>query len=140
PVVAGRRSHAFAEVRDPAWLRDNLRVKAERIDGDRSRITLAQRAPGHGFPTGDLFRRLEIGVELRDERGNVRSREARHLARHFEIVPGKPMRQLVRDDRIFDEPAVVDLPISNASGTLSWWVKYQRVATVGIGTNPAEAK
>jgi hypothetical protein len=135
----GGRSHAFAEVRDPMWLRDKLHATVARA-GDTLRITLAQRLPGHGFPTGDLFRRLEIGCEVRDERGNVVHREARHLARHFEIVPGKPMRQLTGDDRVFDEPTIVDLPISSKSGILTWWVKLQRVATVGIGTSPAEAK
>src|SRR5262249_26970509 len=58
PVVNGRRSHAFSQVRDPGWLRDHLAVTAERSGELEIRITLSQPAPGHGFPTGDLFRRL----------------------------------------------------------------------------------
>lgn len=144
PLVQGRRSHAFAEVRDPAWLRQNLQVKAERLDGGRLRVTLVQPAPGHGFPTGDLFRRLEIGGELRDEAGKTRRREVRHLARHFEIVPGRPGRTLTHDDRVFDEPSVVEMDLSAASpprsGVVRWWVTYQRVATAGVGDDPAGAK
>jgi hypothetical protein len=145
PLVGGRRSHAFAEVRDPGWLRDRLRASAERVDGDRLRVTLAQTAPGHGFPSGDLFRRLEIGCELKDASGKVLRREVRHLARHFEVQPGWPARRLVRDDRVFDEPAVVEVEIAPPAAAprparVSWWVTYQRVATAGVGTDPARAQ
>src|SRR5262249_59290492 len=83
PAVSGRRSHAFTESRDPAWLGDRLRVTAARAEGGRVRVTLVQASPGHGFPTGDLFRRLEVGCELRDEDGKVVSRDVRYLARRF---------------------------------------------------------
>ncbi len=145
PVVSGRRSHAFAESRDPAWLGDRLRVTAARAEGGRVRVTLVQTSPGHGFPTGDLFRRLEVGGEIRDERGEVVRRDVKHLARQFAIVPGWPGRKLVADDRVFDEPKVVDLalrppPRVHESGTVFWWVTYQRVATVGTGTDPKDAR
>jgi hypothetical protein len=144
PMVEGRRSHAFAEVRDPVWLRNNLHATAERMDETTVRFTLVQPAPGHGFPTGDLFRRLEVGCELRSADGKVLRREVRHLARHFEIVPGKPGRQLVRDDRVQSGPTVVLMDLSPSSpmprpGVVSWWVTYQRVATVGAGTKPNDA-
>jgi hypothetical protein len=68
-------------------------------------------------------------------------RDVRHLARHFEIVPGDPIRHLARDDRVFDDPTVVDLALSPAAGaTVRWWVRYQRVATVGLGRDPGAAK
>ena len=144
PVVSGRRSHAFAESRNPGWLRDALRVEAERGEQGRVRITLVQTSAGHGFPTGDLFRRLEVGCELRDEDGKVEGRAVKYLARHFAIVPGRPGRTLVADNRVFDEPKVVDLVLRPASrprkGVVSWWVTYQRVATVGMGTDPREAR
>jgi hypothetical protein len=144
PLEAGRRSHAFAQVRDPAWLRANLAATAERTEDDTLRVTLVQPNPGHAFPTGDLFRRLEVGYELRTEGGALVRREARHLARHFEIVPGQAGRNLSRDDRVTSEPRLVemDLPPPAAAppgSRISWWVKYQRVATVGAGTDPAEA-
>jgi hypothetical protein len=146
PARRGRRSHTFEEVRDDAWLRANLDVTAERTPDDVLRITLSQPAPGHDFPTGDLFRRLEIGYEIADARGTILRREARALARHFEVVPHEIGRQLARDDRVHgDEPAVVELELPSPAEVplatrLSWWVTYQRVATVGTGKNPADAR
>ncbi len=144
PLRDGRRSHAFAEVRDPAWLRANLEARAEPTQDGDLRITLTQPNPGHDFPTGDLFRRLEVGVVVEGAAGDVLRREVRYLARDFEIVPGRPGRSLVRDDRVASEPTVVELPVTPPSGAppavrLSWWVTYQRVATVGTGSNPADA-
>ena len=144
PVVSGRRSHAFAESRNPAWLRDGLRVEAERGEQGSVRLTLVQTSAGHGFPTGDLFRRLEVGCELRDEDGKVEGRAVKYLARHFAIVPGRPGRELVADNRVFDEPKVVELVLRPASrprkGVVSWWVTYQRVANVGMGIDPRAAR
>jgi hypothetical protein len=144
PARQGRRSHAFDEVRDPAWLRANLVATAERRDAGEVVVTLAQPAPGHAFPTGDLFRRLEIGSELRSADGRLLGRDVRYLARHFEMIPGLPGRTLVRDDRVFDRPTAVSMRPSPGSataprGVLRWWVTYQRIATVGTGTDPAGA-
>lgn len=144
PLVAGRRSHAFEETRDPAWLRQNLHATASLSDDNRVRVALVQPDPGHAFPTGDLFRRLEVGCELRDDSGKVIKREVRHLARHFELVPGLSGRVLTRDDRVFDEPSVLEMALSPAPpgrrpAVVAWWVSLQRVATVGTGENPADA-
>lgn len=142
PLVGDRRSHSFAHVRDPAWLRKNLEAEVERTDDAELRVTLVQPNPGHDAPTGDLFRRLEVGYELRTEGGEVLRREATHLARHFEIVPGRPGRTLTLDNRVGSEPGVVELSLPEeapSSARISWWVTYQRVATVGKGANPADA-
>lgn len=133
PEVRGRRSHAFSDVRDPAWLGAHLDVKAEIASG-RVRVTLAQRGGGHAFPTGDLFRRLEVGAEIAGRR------DVRHLARHFEISPGTPGRRLMLDDRLFDAPVEIDLDLAPAKGDeVAWWVTYQRVAEIGTGTDPRAA-
>lgn len=144
PLVEGRRSHAFAEVRSPDFLRANLRAKAELTDEQGIRITLTQPAPGHDFPTGDLFRRLEVGCALKSKDGLVLRREVRHLARRFEVVPGEPGRRLTRDNRVGSEPSVIEMellppPSMPRPSVVSWWVSYQRVAAVGDGTDPANA-
>ncbi len=140
PQHAGgaRRSHSFAQVRDPAWLRARLTIRAELVGDGGVRITLTPRAPGHAFPTGDLFRRLEIVAERSGRDGGLH-RDARHLARHFVILPDQPSRSLVRDDRIFDAPVTVDLALP-PGGAITWWVRFQRVATVGVGDDPAAAR
>ena len=136
PGRAGRPSHAFAETRDPEWLRRSLEASAER-DGDHLRVTLTQTTPGHAFPTGDLFRRLQVAVEARDAQGRVVRREARELARHFELVPGRLERHLRRDDRVFARPVTLDFELPEGQG--SWWVTYQRVSTAGTGRRGDEA-
>jgi hypothetical protein len=145
PAREGRRSHAFAEVRDPVWLRRMLEVRAERAGEDRVRLTLTQTAPGHAFPTGDLFRRLEVGCELVSGDGAIEQRAVRHLARHFLLVPGTIGRELVGDDRVFDDPRAIECdmkPVSPADrgAVVAWWVSYQRVATVGTGLDPRDAE
>ncbi len=140
PLVDGARSHGFDRVRDPAWLRENLLVEAER-QGDIVQLTLRQPRPGHAFPTGDLFRRLEVGLLVQDRSGRVRLRERQFLARHFEVRTGVAGRHLERDDRVFDEPRSVFFSLPDGEHLrISWWVTLQRVASVGDGTSPAEAR
>jgi hypothetical protein len=135
-----RRSHSFAEVRDPEWLKAGLEVTAERVGSHELRVTLVQPRPGHAFPTGDLFRRLAVGCEVRGADGGVVSRDVRYLARDFELVPGRPGRELMRDTRVFDAPVSIELSLGAQPGRISWWVRYERVTTVGTGASPADAK
>jgi hypothetical protein len=128
--------HGLGKIRDPEWLRGQLSVRAERRDGVK--ITLAQRAAGHAFPTGDLFRRLEVGAELRAPDGTVRARDVRHLARHFVVAPDMHGRTLVRDDRLREEPVTLDLDVKG-TGAVHFWVRYQRVAQAGSGLSPERA-
>ncbi|MFO0591839.1 MAG: hypothetical protein U0441_30105 [Polyangiaceae bacterium] len=148
PLVSGRRSHAFAEVRDPAWLRERLHASAARVDEGTVRITLVQSDPGHAFPTGDLFRRLAVGCEVRSSRGEVLARDVRYPRRHFDVTTGMFGRVLTADDRVFDAPVEIDLDVSAAAERIApgggakvrWWVIHQRVATAGAGPNPEDAK
>lgn len=145
PEVDGHRSHSFSEVRDPAWLRARLTAEAVLTEEETVRITLAQTDPAHAFPTGDLFRRLLVGCEVRGPRGEVVRRDVRALARHFEVVPGMPDRRLRSDDRVQDRPTVIELdaappPSAPRPASVRWWVTYQRVATAGAGRHPEEAQ
>lgn len=144
PMVEGKRSHSFAQVRDADWLRKSIRVQAEKSDHDSVVMTLRQTQPAHGFPTGDLFRRLEVGAELRDRKGRTVRRDVQHLARHFVERVGAAGRELSHDNRIFDEPLVLDLdvaPVTKPAESLRvvYWVKLQRVATVGSGFHAEDA-
>lgn len=143
PIVSGRRSHAFTASRDPAWLRENIHVTASISDNIAVRLTLHQPGAGHAFPTGDLFRRLEVGCEIRDAGGSIIKRETRHLARHFDLIPGRSGRLLTRDDRVYFEPKIIEMalpPAPPAPATIAWWVTLERIATVGTGEKPADAK
>jgi hypothetical protein len=141
PLREGRRAHGFSEVRDAGWLRARLRAQAEVVPG-ALRVTLEQVEPGHAFPTGDLFRRLEVRAELRDRSGRVLDGEARWLARQLRMMPGHGARQLVADDRVFDDPRIIDLPLEGLApgGTATFSVTYQRVASIGAGHDAAAAE
>lgn len=144
PPESGRRSHRFSSVRDPEFLRAALQIDLARVDRENLRWTLAQREPGHAFPTGDLFRRLAVGAVLLDAQGAALRRETRYLTRHFEATPGRPERALVRDDRLQGAPVVVELELLPPKGAarpvaLRAFVAYQRVAAIGDGLTPSEA-
>ncbi len=141
PVEGGQRSHSFNNVRDPDWLRKNINATAERTD-DVLRVKIVRPNPGHDAPTGDLFRRYEVGYELRTDKGDIVRRETHYLARHFAVVPGRPGRTLTMDNRVTSEPNIVELELPReapSSARITWWVTFQRVATVGLGEKPAES-
>lgn len=131
-------AHDLSNVRDPAWLRRKLAASAA-LDAFGVLVTLESRA-GHAFPTGDLFRRCEVGAELLDARGRVLQRDVRYLARHFELAPGQPGRRLVADDRVRGKSEVLlDLQPTRGATSVRWWVSYQRVAHTGDGREPEAA-
>lgn len=129
PALEGRRrSHAFVASRSAEVVKSAVDVEVERLD-DRVRVVLRPKVSGHAFPTGDLFRRVEISVEVLGPDHLVLSRELRHLARHFELAAGATGRRLVRDDRVHHEPRVVELPAPASAGrVIAYRVAYQRVA------------
>jgi Cytochrome c554 and c-prime len=126
-------SHRFTVAGDPELVRGAVTVSAERTLGG-VRVTLAPRAVGHAFPTGDLFRRLQIGAEALGADRAVLAESTRFLARHFGEVrgPGRP-RVLLGDDRVGlhgAEPSRVDLDLGPAAvgRPIAVRVAYQRVA------------
>lgn len=141
PRVDGRRSHAFSGTREPVWLRDSLKAAATTGADGAVVITLRPTRSGHAFPTGDLFRRLEVGAEVVGPAGRVEKRDVRWLARHFEVRGAAPGRQLVRDDRPRAGPTEVELDVRcpDGPGQVRWWVTYQRVAETFHGDAPARA-
>ena len=97
---------------------------------DGARITLTPRELGHAFPTGDLFRRLEVSAEAIGSEWQVVARERRYLARHWERQPspfGVVLRSATRDDRPLRDPVIVDLPLGATHLPIAWRVAYQRV-------------
>lgn len=81
------RSHRFPGGRDLSLLRSAVDVAASvRLEGDHAvvTVTLTPRALGHSFPTGDLFRRVEVTAAWEsDPESAVRV----GLAREFRNVP-----------------------------------------------------
>lgn len=132
------RSHDFAASRDPAWLRGAIAVRAER-ESARVRLVLSPRNVGHAFPTGDLFRRLEIRAWAEGAAPSIR-----YLARHIEISAGTLARTVTRDDRLGthgDQPQTIELELGPAAArrAIRWRVTYQRVAHPGRARDESDA-
>ena len=63
PGEAPHRSHAFAVMKSPDMLRRAASVSARRSGPRAIEIAIAPSGAGHAFPTGDMFRRIEIRAE-----------------------------------------------------------------------------
>jgi Cytochrome c554 and c-prime len=145
PLVDGpegrHKSHAFSVLADPAMLRRAVMARAERA-GARVHVTLSAGDVGHAFPTGDMFRRLEVRAAAVDRAGRVIARaQPVTLGRSFTDVPRDPsgrdltfMRVESADTRVpapgQGERAVeLTLPGGAASARVTWEVVYQRMST-----------
>lgn len=137
----GHRSHAFAASRDPSMLARAIGASARRVGAGEVEVTLTPNAAGHAFPTGDLFRRLEVRVTVVAPDGARRPLVAR-LGRTFrqEVqTSGLTVRAEADDTRVKDAPVVLRFDLSEAPGpaamcedfngvAVAWEVRYQRVA------------
>ncbi len=144
--ASGRRTHDVSVAGSPAMVRSAVTVKAQRVGDGRIRIELTPATMGHAFPTGDLFRRVELTAEALGEDQIVLARDVRYLARHFRRTQrksGLAMAVLVADDRVGpdSDPRVVELDLGTvAKGRpIAWRVAYQRVEhPVTFDTDDAE--
>jgi hypothetical protein len=138
----GHRSHAFAASRDPALLARAVGVRARRSGPAEVELTLTPNAAGHAFPTGDLFRRLELRVRILGD-DPPRAPLVRRLGRRFEQLPqpsGLMVREEVEDTRIAGDAVTVRFDLGAAPGPseplcedldqvwVAWELRYQRVA------------
>jgi len=132
--VQRHRSHRFASSRDEVRLRAAVHVDASRASPSTATISLTSNVRGHAFPTGDLFRRVEVLVEAVAPGEVLVASEVKYLARHFPLVAGSPggtrHRSIGVDDRLGGEPRtlVFDLGAAAAGRMLRYRVSYQRVA------------
>ena len=125
-----KRSHAFVTTRDASVVQRAVKISAERVDATHVRVKLAPGELGHAFPTGDLFRRVEVSAEVVGPDESVLGSAVRFLARHFGAPEGLLGRKLIADDRVGDSGAVVELDVGDMGRDheIAWRVAYQRVA------------
>ncbi|MEO6953894.1 MAG: multiheme c-type cytochrome [Polyangia bacterium] len=143
PVVDGpdgrHRSHSFQVIEDPALLRAAVHIEAQQLD-DGVRLTLAAAKIGHAFPTGDMFRRLEVRAKRVDSRGKtIATATPVVLERRFEDRPRDPlaeeldMMRVEAEDTRVPPPGrgsrIVTLALPHAEGRVVWSVVYQRMST-----------
>jgi hypothetical protein len=132
PTTNGHKSHIFGGGHDPKWLASAIDVKAKRSDR-KVTIAIAPGHVGHAIPTGDLFRRLLVGVETVDERGEVIARDMKPMGREFAIDHGQRIETAdTRPGTHGANASTVELTLSGDKGR--WFVSYQRV----LGESPGE--
>ncbi len=154
PLVAGQgttphRSHDFRVIGNVPLLRTALTASASRSaeDPDTILVSLAADRVGHAFPTGDMFRRLEVRARISDDDGApALAAPPVVLARTFLMMPGPKgvLRQQTGDDRLpsSGEPREVEMvfPSPTSGRAVRWEVAYQRMdaamATL-FGVDPA---
>ncbi len=154
PLVAGEgllphRSHDFRVIGNAPLLRSALTARAARSaeDPDTVVITLAVDRIGHAFPTGDMFRRLEVRGRTADgDSGAPLAAPPVVLARTFLRVPGPKgaLRRQTGDDRLPSSGAPVEVelvfPAPVAARAVRWEVVYQRMDSAMaelFGVDPA---
>ena len=137
----GHRSHRFAASRDPEMLALAVGVGARRTGAAQVELTLTPGAAGHAFPTGDLFRRLELRVWVFGVEG-PHAPQRRWLGREFaKVAHGQMLAQgEVADTRVHAEPVVFRFDLTTGPPSLAavcedvtrswvaWELRYQRVA------------
>jgi hypothetical protein len=146
PVVDGSEGrhhrHDFTVLGDPAMVKSAAKVSAERVDGESIAITLAPAQAGHAFPTGDMFRKLELRAVAVDKNGKtLASARPVALARTFRDVARDPLsadltfqRVSASDTRVpppgsAPRRVVIPLPPEAATATVRWQVVYQRMSS-----------
>lgn len=127
----GRHDHGFAVTRDAEMLARAIEVEVERVAPSQVQVTLRVVGAGHAVPTGDLFRRLEVGATAI---GGSSRPSRRWLGRRFatRIEPtGASLVHEIADERLPADgsPRHIVLDIPDAPGRdVVWWVSHQRVA------------
>ena len=127
------RSHAFPASRDPALVRSAVRVSAARRGEGAEEIRLAPSGVGHSFPTGDLFRRIEVRAEAVGVESQVVAEDLRYLARRFGRAmgtDGHAIKVMLADTRVpaaGEQVVTLSLGPSARGLPIAWRVAYQRV-------------
>jgi hypothetical protein len=130
-----RRGHGFSASKDPALLRSALAASAARKTERSIAVTLRATGAGHAFPTGDMFRRLEVRAFAQgDDDKPMKSAPPVILERVFRAAPmagGGVDRVEVRDDRVPASGAprdvVVLFPEPIEGQKVAWEVVYRRM-------------
>lgn len=131
PGAKAHRSHDFDSSRNAQIVRRAVSIDVVRSGPSTLRITLTPAWSGHAFPTGDLFRRIELHADAVGAEFQSVSSATRYLMRHFaEKKHGAGIVRYVQsDDRPVRDPIVVDLDLGSNAATLpiAYRIAYQRV-------------
>jgi hypothetical protein len=133
-----RRSHDFSVISNPRLLEQAVAVESVRDGATMLSLELSAGRIGHAFPTGDMFRRLEVRAEALDAEGNVvMTAPVVHLARKFRDIPASDGSLEIRRVEIADtrvpppgkgsRTVSVRFPAPTDRLSVRWVVAYQRM-------------
>jgi hypothetical protein len=107
--------HRFlAGVRNIDRLRAAVRIEVHRKASERVEVSIGTVGVGHALPTGDLFRRLRLDVEVLDDHGRIDDQMSLFFGRTFRFRGG--VRANVDDRRISverRESVLLPFPLGN---------------------------
>jgi hypothetical protein len=144
PGSKPHKSHAFQVIGDPSMIRRAAKLSAARLSARKIEITVAAGDVGHAFPTGDMFRRLEVRAEAIRASGEVIAKaDPVTLGRTFTDRPRDRDKSLMfafhrveaEDSRVPPPGAgparIVQLSFKQPVGAarVRWRVAYQRMGT-----------
>jgi hypothetical protein len=133
--TARHASHRFGVTRNRETLANALTARGRR-EGSSFVLDLAPNGVGHAFPTGDMFRRLRVVVEVGHDGEAPVARFERKLARTFGTVAGK--RAEIEDTRLTGPTALTfPLPPAVRGQPVRFRVGYQRLVNVPSGNHLA---
>ena len=152
PTVQGKsgkphKSHAFPAHGDAALLRSAVQASAARSTAQAVTVTLSVARVGHAFPTGDMFRRLEVRAIILGPDGEPTGRSTSVLLeRKFQVTVTKQgtERVQVADTRLPSSGAPREALLLFAEDierrSVRWEVAYQRMSSAMaklFGVDPA---
>lgn len=128
------RAHDFHVVGNVSLLRSAVQVQAFRNSPQALGVTLEAGHVGHSFPTGDMFRRLEVRAHIVDENGQPLSHATPVvLEREFAVhsTPQGTDRIPVGDSRVSAKGTLRRVLLLFGKDTeqyaIHWEVAYQRM-------------
>lgn len=118
----GHRSHAFKVIGDAAILKQGAKISASRPSAQKVLVSIAPSGAGHSFPTGDMFRRLEVRAFALDASGKV-------IAKAEPVFLGRTFTDRSRDRELsfaFHRTEAADsrVPPPGAGGPLSVELRF----------------
>ena len=119
--------HGLRGLGDPELLREGLEIYARRVGQDAIIVRLTAGHIGHDFPTGDMFRQLEVAAW---DSANPEARDVRYLGRTFSAA-GSPngLSREVFDNRVpVDGRRLVALRLPGTPASVDWSVTLLRMS------------
>jgi hypothetical protein len=135
PGAQSHKRHDFAVVSDPEMLRRAATIDVRREGDDALAITFRRGDIAHAFPTGDMFRRVEIHAGAIDDSGRWVEARPVTFARVFAktSMPTSSTRDEIADTRLFrtaaetERTVVLTLPGDVSGRAISYRITHARM-------------